>query len=384
MKKRMIAMFLAGSMVFSLSACSEKIDNTATLKAGEVPTYQGNLNAINPLAYNNVDGLDLEKGTFISIIGRQEATPYWTTVEAGVKQATEDLNTALGYTGDDKIKVTFNAPSKEEDIDEQVNILDEELSRYPNAIGIASIDDSACSMQFDLATESDIPIVAFDSGNNYQGILCTCRTNNEEAAGTAAAKLCGEIEDSGEVILIAHDENSSSGKERVKGFTDEITNNHPNVKIVETIYNSQMDAMKKTIAEKKNEGIIDETKKVTVDDLSDEDVIAYYLEIHPEVKGVFATNDLTTQLTLDSCKQMKNTGIKVVGFDYGEDQQKALEDGTLSGLIVQNPFGMGYAAVVACARTILNQGNEAVVDTGYIWVTKDNMTDDSIVNMLYK
>ena len=32
-----------------------------------------------------------------------------------------------------------------EDIDEQVNILDEELSRYPDAVGIASIDE--CCMQ---------------------------------------------------------------------------------------------------------------------------------------------------------------------------------------------------------------------------------------------
>ncbi len=47
-----------------------------------------------------------------------------------------------------------------------------------------------------------------------------------------------------------------------------------------------------------------------------------------------------------------------------KEQVKALEDGELDGLVVQNPFGMGYAAVIASARTVLEIGNEAEVNTG--------------------
>ena len=65
------------------------------------------------------------------------------------------------------------------------------------------------------------------------------------------------------------------------------------------------------------------------------------------------------------------------------DQMKLLEDGKIDGLIVQNPYGIGYATVVACARAVLGQGNEATVNTGYTWVTKDNMNKDSIKKMLY-
>ena len=65
------------------------------------------------------------------------------------------------------------------------------------------------------------------------------------------------------------------------------------------------------------------------------------------------------------------------------DQMKLLEDGKIDGLIVQNPYGIGYATVVACARAVLGQGNEATVSTGYTWVTKDNMNKDSIKKMLY-
>lgn len=44
---------------------------------------------------------------------------------------------------------------------------------------------------------------------------------------------------------------------------------------------------------------------------------------------------------------------------------------------------MGYATVVAAARSALDMGNEANVDTGYAWVTQDNMEETAIKNMLY-
>ena len=73
-----------------------------------------------------------------------------------------------------------------------------------------------------------------------------------------------------------------------------------------------------------------------------------------------------------------------MGFDAGKEQLAALKNGQIKGLVVQNPFGIGYASVVAAARTVLEVGNEAEVNTGYIWVTQENMEDESIQNMLYE
>ena len=64
-------------------------------------------------------------------------------------------------------------------------------------------------------------------------------------------------------------------------------------------------------------------------------------------------------------RQQKNEeDIVLMGFDAGKEQIAALKNGTIDGLIVQNPFGMGYATVVAAARAALEIGNEATVDTG--------------------
>lgn len=374
------------SIILAVCACSKKEDTpTFTGDTTEEPSYQGNLNAISPSAYDNAEGLKLEPGAYISIIGKDNSSSYWKEIKRGVEQAAEDLNKALGYSGDDKVKVTYNAPGGVEDIDEQVNILDEELARYPDALGIASIDAEACTVQFDLATENGIPIIALDSGNSYQGIQCTIKTDNTEAARTGAYKLCDEIGGKSSILLLVHDSKSTTGKERESSFKNEIESGHPDVTIAETLYLDKMDDMKKAIAEEQNKEKKEEDKEAAADSLTDEDVIKYYLEKHPEIKGCFGTNVTASQLALSAIDQAeKSDDIILMGFDAGKEQLAALKNGQIKGLVVQNPFGIGYASVVAAARTVLEVGNEAEVNTGYIWVTQENMEDESIQNMLYE
>lgn len=443
MRKRNVRAAIAAALCMTVLAagCGKKADDPVfTGDKTEAPAYQANLDAIKSSAYASVDNLDLEPGTYISIIGRASSTPYWNQVKAGVEQAATDLNTALGYSGNDKVKVLYSAPDENDNIDQQVNILDEELARYPDVIAISSVDASACSVQFDLAIENGIPIVAFDSGNSYQNIQSSCKTNNIEAATTGTKNFCEKIGDSGEILLLVHDTVSDTAKEREAGIKNELAANHPNVTVTETIYLDQLKMLKKQIVaeqvgvtpeelaaaeagEKKEEttgtGDASETiadaasnaasssadesanetaqevdnelseKMQQVNDgaakMSDEDAIRYYMEKHPDLKGCIATNETVTQLAIKTLDQLDaEKHITLVGFDAGKEQANALKDGKVDGLIVQNPFGMGYATVVAAARTVLEIGNEAEVNTGYVWVTADNMNDDTITPFLYE
>ena len=431
MKKRVfMAVFLAACMTVGVCGCSSADEEDVfTGDTPEVPEWQENLDAISPAVYADISELDLEPGTYISVIGKMENSPYWQQVAAGVQQAADDINEKLGYSGSDAVRVLFNAPADSEDIDEQVNILDEEMARYPDVIAIASIDENASEVQFDLAIANGISIVAFDSGNSYQGIQCTCMTNNTEAATMGAQKLCEAIGESGEVALIVPDSVSGNAKDRVSAFQQEISENHPGVSIAETIYMDQIDELKRAAAaeqlgvsaeelttwtaeaageqtaieeaetvadgtdgdEDTSENISEEarTRLEDIDSIaggmSDEDAIVYYLEKHPDLKGCFGTNDETVLLGAQALKSMEKTeDIVMMGFDAGKDQLSALSDGSIDGLVVQNPFGMGYATVVAAARTALEIGNEAQVDTGFVWVDAENMEDESIQPMLYE
>lgn len=365
---------LAGACAKKPINDGEERETTVNTTESKKNKNQSKLDVVRPMAYANVDGLNLEPGTYISIIGRNSGDSYWNEVKAGAERAAEDINAMLGYKGEDKVRVNFSAPSERDSVDEQINILDEELARYPAAVGIAASDASACKVQFDLAAENDIPIVAYDSGSEYQDVVATCATNNLEAAKTAAIKLSAFIEEKGEVAVFVQDSKSMTAKEREKGFVDEIKASHPEVKVVHIYHMDELEEMGKKLTG---------DTEASAEAVTQEDVVKYILEQHPQLKGIYATNLDTTQLVTDVLSEMKKTDLKVVGFDGGEAQMQLLEDGIVTGLIVQNPYGMGYATVVAAARDVLGLGNEAVIDSSYTWVTKDNMDKNNIKRMIY-
>ncbi len=355
--------------------------------------------------------------------------------------------------------MTYSAPSTPDNVDEQVNILDEELARYPAALGIAIADTKACEVQFDLAAESDIPVVAFDSGSGYQGLMAMVSTDNRAAAREAAQRLAESVEEKGEVILFIHDSKSESAMSREQAFREELETNYPEVRIGEVYYMDQLADMQERIAAEMNGGQpgdaagtdgeagdgsqpleeggdgsqpleeggngsqlgdaagtngaggsqsgetagkdagIDSQDAQTAQDgggesvsaggeavpadmFSEEEVIDYLFEKHPEVKGVYATNGDAVKLAVEAVER-NDAKASIIGFDADQEELDALEEGKVDALVLQNPFGMGYAAVIASARAALSMGNEAVVDTGYVWITKKNLEEEGIQKLLY-
>lgn len=390
MKKRW--KILAGILCIVLTgtACAQKKVNDGedqqlvVNKTGkEENENQSKLDMLRPIAYSNVENLNLEPGSYISIIGRNSGDSYWDEVKAGAERAVSDINTMLGYKGDDKIRLNFSGPSEGDNVDEQINILDEELARYPIAIGISAVDATACEVQFDLAAENDIPVVAFDSGSEYQGVVATCSTNNETAAKTAAEKLASMVDETGEVALIMQDSKSMNAKEREKGFREKMAEAYPEIKIVDVYYMDQLEKTAKTVADEKNASRAEGEEEISAELVTQEDAVKYILEKHPNLKGICATNLNATKLVTDVLSELEREDMSVVAFDGGSEQMKLLEEGKVNGLIIQNPYGMGYATVVAAARDVLELGNEAMIDSGYTWVTKDNMDKNAIKRMLY-
>ena len=388
MKKKIysvVAMLLSVSLC--LGACAGKSDdkqNKPTTNANtEKDATQTKLEVLRPSAYSSVDGLALEPGSYISIIGRYSDDSYWKEVEAGAKKAVSDLNTALGYKGDNKIKLTYSAPEVRDDVNEQVNILEEELARYPVAIGISAIDTTACTIQFDLANENGIPIITFDSGSDYHNVGSHISTDNLAATKTAAAQLAYTIEEAGEIAVFVQDSISMTAKQRLQGFLDTIAADFPNISVVSVYHMDELGTMQQTIAAEKNAALLDGQETILPESITQDDVVAYILEKNPNLKGIYTTNLDTTQLVAGVLKKLERTDLKFVGFDGGEEQLALLKSGMLNGLIVQNPYAMGYATIVAAARVALGLGNESVVDSGYTWVTPENMNKKEIKKMIY-
>ena len=395
MKKRfrIIALLLSASlMTCACAAATEEEKESAASETQqeeaaviEEAEHQGKLDEIVPTAYNNAEGLPLEPGTYISIIGKDSDNAFWKEVKRGVEQAAKDINEVLGYEGNDKVKVTFSSPEEADNVDEQVSILDEELARYPIALGISIADVQACEVQFDIALENNIPIVAFDSGSEYQGIQAMVSTDNEATGVFAADRMASMINESGDVIMFVHESDSEAAMDRAEAFSKELEKKYDGISVVKKVYWDSLDELKKELLDAVHTGAyeVEGSDELTEDTISKEDIVDYILAVNPDVKGCYATNSMTTQLFAEGLERTEMHDAVLIGYDAGEEQMQALRDGKVDGLIVQNPFGMGYAAVIACARAGLSVGNEAFVNTGYTWVDKSNMETEDVLKMLY-
>lgn len=348
---------------------------------------------LSPSAYNNVDGLNLEAGTYLSIIGKAAGGDFWEDVKKGAEAAVSDINEMCGYKGEDKVRMVYSGPSEDGDVDEQVNILDEELARYPQAVGISVIDSKSGDVQFDLAAENGASIVTFDSLSNYQNVMAKVSTDNSAAAAEAADHLAEDMENTGEVMIFLHDSRSLTAQERANAFQEKMQADHPDIKIGSTYAMNDLDNLKKTVADEINAGTyakagekmepaIDEESKLTEEDISDEEVMDYIFDRNPQVTAIYATDGDAVMCAVENAERLEKD-VKIVGFDATKQEVAALTEGRVDGLVAQNPYGMGYATVVACARSILGIGNEAEIDSGYTWVDAKNIKDPEVAAMLY-
>lgn len=238
--------------------------------------------------YTSVEGLVLEKGSHIAVVAKSTELPYWKAVKQGIDQAVADLNQALGYEGADKIQCTFEGPKTDISVDDQVNILDAVIAENPDVLCLAAIDMGSCVAQLEAAEENGIPVIILDSGvDSSELVYSVCATDNYSAGREAARKLCEKIGDEGEVAVLSHVMMGETSQERVRGFEEEISNNHPNVEIVKISYEPA----------KEGEASLEEQMKAV-------------LVLYPELKGYFATNEGTSLIALEVLKQYQDREIR--------------------------------------------------------------------------
>ncbi len=110
------------------------------------------------------------------------------------------------------------------------------LAKNPTAIGFAALDSQAAIPLLKQAQEKGIPVIAFDSGVDSDIPVSTASTDNIAAAALAADKMAELIGGAGQVAVVAHDQTSRTGIDRVDGFVNQMKANHPDIEVVTVQY----------------------------------------------------------------------------------------------------------------------------------------------------
>ena len=287
---------------------------------------------------------------YIPVISKGFQHQFWQAVKQGSEQAAKDLN----------VDITFEGPESEALVDKQGEMFQTAVYKKPFAICLAAVDTRAFQPLLEKAKAANIPVIGFDSGVDSDIPVTTAATDNVAAAALAADKMAELIGNEGEVAIIAHDQTSRTGIDRVKGFTDEIKNKYPNVTLVDTQYGGG-------------------------DQLKSTDLSKAVIQAHPNLKGFFGANEGSIIGLLNAVKELGMEGkIVVIGYDSGQQQIDAIKAGTEAGAVQQNPIGIGYKCVEAAYKAYKGESLPKTIDTGFLWADKTNIDTPEIQAVLYK
>lgn len=307
--------------------------------------------------YTNLEELNPEPGSHIAVVVKNTKSNFWTTVKKGMTAAVKDLNEKMGYKGDDKVKLSFEGPADDLDVESQINTIDAVLAENPTVLCLSAIDMESCGAQLEEAMGNEIPVIILDSGVESNLVNTVCATDNYAAGAEAAKKMAEAIGNKGQIAVMAHAETSESSQDREKGFTEEIAKNHPDIEIV---------------------NISHENKETSMSEMAEAVLVLY-----PEVKGYYCTNEYAADDVLDVV-EASGKDITVLGFDAGKKQVNAVKNGKELGTFVQNAYGMGYATVIAGIRADMGLENDKFINTGYQWIDSSNVDLPEYANYLYE
>jgi ribose transport system substrate-binding protein len=292
-------------------------------------------------------------GLTIAVIPKGTTHEFWKSIHAGAVKAQRELE-AQGT----KVNLIWKGPLREDDRDQQIQVVENFIGRKVSVIVLAPLDSQALVAPVEQAMANKIPVVIIDSGLKSDKYVSFVATDNFNGGVMGGAYLAQSLGGNGRVILLRYQVGSASTEEREAGFLQAVKM-FPGIQILSSdIYTGAT----RESAYQAAQNVLNRFGK--------------------EVDGLFAPCEPVT-IGIDlALKDLGRAGaVKLVGFDAGAQSVEALKAGRVHALIVQNPVRMGYQGVMSAVQHLQGKPVEKRINTGVALVTKENM-DLPIINEL--
>ena len=274
----------------------------------------------------------------IALVTKAMDSEFWLKVAEGAK---------AGAAERPGVKLTIVAPDREINVDQQVSMLEDQVRRGVKALVVSPAGSAQVMSALELAASRGIPVVLVDTDAPFAKKVSDIGTDHSRGGQLAARCLVDRLAGKGEVALISGVPGNESQDARAQGFIDAV---------------AQVPGMKLVAQQPANS---ERSLGLTV--------MENILTAHPEVKGVFATND---QMALGAMEALDARGLRgkvaIVGFDATKEAVQATVDGKLAGSVAQNPRAMGQKGVEAALAALDGRPVDKRIDTGTELVTKEN------------
>lgn len=283
----------------------------------------------------------------IVVIGKS-VHPYWSNIEAGVRQAGRDLH----------VDTVFFVPPKE-DVAAQIQTLETYIAQGVTGIAIAPSDPQALEPFIRKAVKAGIIVTTLDTpavkDSAARAYIGTDNVRAGEIAGTVMMELLPE---GGTVGIGRGSDTALNSLQRTEGFLSAIEGSGI---VALPAYNDREDP-------------------ATALGLASSTIAA-----HPHLAGAFAIYAATGPAWITAIEEANAAGsIKLICFDATSDIIGGIKKGVADATIAQREYDMGYKSV-QLIQLIAQEGERAalarmgavrgVIDTGVDVVTAANLQE---------
>jgi len=286
------------------------------------------------------------------------AFEFWTYARRGTEAAAQELG----------VECEFKMPAQGT-AEEQRQIVDDLMAKGIQGLAISPKDAVNQAVYLD-EIASRIPLVTQDSdlpaGSKR---LCYIGTNNYEAGKSAGRLVKEAMPDGGKVLIFVGSLDVKNAQERRQGVLDELAGS-------ENAQGPQLGKFE-LLGTKTDEAKQDVCKA------NAEDELAKYQGDPTKLclVGLWAYNP---PACLNAVQGKGLVGqVKIVGFDEDETTLQGIQDGGITGTIVQQPYLFGYKAVQLL--TALARGDRSTLPAdGVLYVPHETIRRENVSAFLAK
>lgn len=276
-----------------------------------------------------------------------DESDFWTQLIDGTKAAAREYG----------VDLSVRAPESEEDYKMQIELIEKAIAERPDAIVLTPASFTETTPLARKIVDNGIRLILLDSDINERVEECKISTDNIKAGRLQGSYVREILKPDSRIAVIAHVKNSSTAIEREKGLREGLGEEQE--KIVDVVFcDSNYDKAYQLML-----GV---------------------LEKHPDVDVVVGLNEYSA---VGAARAIVDKGlagkISFVGFDSSLEEIKMLEAGIFQGMVIQNPFKMGYLGVENAVRVLNGEDVPETIDSGSVLITRDNMYLDENQELLF-
>ena len=299
---------------------------------------------------------DGKKKLTIAVIPKGTTHEFWKSIHAGTLKAARELSSPGS-----EIEVIWKGPLREDDREQQIQVVEGFSSQGVDGIVLAPLDNRALVRPVEEAKRAGVPTVIIDSALESGNIVSFVATDNRKGGMLAADKMGELLGGKGKVLVLRYQEGSASTQDREDGFIEELKKKYPGMELISS---DQYAGATRDTAKRASENLLN--------------------RFGDDVQGIFTPNESATAGMLLALQDIGKAGkIAFIGFDTSETFTTAMGNKQLHGFVVQNPFNMGYLGVRTMVEHLQGKPVEKRIDTGVTLVTADNLNSPDVQALLH-